>query len=57
MKNKPYYECPFCRAHLDPGERCDCQDEKKKREAFFEENLKVTPGTGQMAFILGNENK
>lgn len=23
--------CPYCDAHLDPGERCDCQD--KKREA------------------------
>jgi hypothetical protein len=19
-----YLECPFCGAHLDPGERCDC---------------------------------
>ena len=25
-----YCECPECGAHLDPGERCDCQ---KKREA------------------------
>lgn len=57
MKNRPYYECPLCHAHLDPGEKCDCQDEKRKREAFFEENLKENPGTGQMAFCLGNENK
>lgn len=21
-----YYECPRCEAHLDPGERCDCED-------------------------------
>ena len=21
-----YYECPRCGAHLDPGERCDCED-------------------------------
>ena len=26
-----YRICPYCEAHLDPGERCDCQD--KKREA------------------------
>ena len=26
----PYYRtCPYCGAHLDPGERCDCQDEKE----------------------------
>lgn len=24
----PYYRtCPYCGAHLDPGEHCDCQDE------------------------------
>ena len=23
----PYYRtCPYCGAHLDPGERCGCQD-------------------------------
>lgn len=26
-----YRVCPYCAAHLDPGERCDCQG--KKREA------------------------
>lgn len=26
----PFYRvCPCCGAYLDPGERCDCQDEKK----------------------------
>lgn len=23
-----YRTCPDCGAHLDPGERCDCQDTK-----------------------------
>lgn len=23
-----YKICPYCGAHLDPGERCDCQDEE-----------------------------
>lgn len=24
-----YRPCPVCGAALDPGERCDCQDEKE----------------------------
>lgn len=24
-----YKVCPLCGANLDPGERCDCEDEKK----------------------------
>lgn len=24
-----YNECPLCGATLDPGERCDCQDEEE----------------------------
>lgn len=32
-----YNTCPHCGAHLDPGERCDCQsagkDEEKREEA------------------------
>ena len=30
----PYYRiCPQCRAALDPGERCDCQDKKTAPDA------------------------
>ena len=25
------YICPVCGAHLDPGERCDCEDQKQDR--------------------------
>ncbi len=26
----PYYNiCPYCGSHLDPGERCDCQDKRE----------------------------
>ena len=29
----PYYNiCPHCGSHLDPGERCDCQDRGKEPE-------------------------
>lgn len=28
--DKNYYDtCPHCGAHLDPGEPCDCQENKK----------------------------
>lgn len=27
----PYYQtCPVCGANLDPGERCDCQNEQER---------------------------
>lgn len=33
------YRCENCGAFLDPGERCDCKDEKekekKRRESMF----------------------
>lgn len=30
-----YHTCSHCGAHLDPGEKCDCQDTKSNRK--FEE--------------------
>ena len=24
-----YRRCPICRANLDPGERCDCQEKEE----------------------------
>lgn len=36
MKKARYYHtCPLCGANLDPGERCDCDEEQKtpKKEA------------------------
>lgn len=26
-----YNVCPYCGAHLDPGERCDCKDQQDER--------------------------
>jgi len=29
-RQPPYRTCPQCEAHLDPGERCDCEREIQK---------------------------
>lgn len=48
-----YYDvCPKCNAHLDPGERCDCEEEKRKVEESYTRLLKVNSETGQMTFCL-----
>lgn len=36
-----YRICPGCGAHLDPGERCDCQNEKELPGATNTEQLRV----------------
>ena len=37
-----YYKiCPRCGAHLDPGETCDCRDEKTAPSAANTEDGKV----------------
>lgn len=36
-----YRECPDCGSSLDPGERCDCRDERKKKEDEVREYLKI----------------
>lgn len=29
----PYFStCPLCGAHLDPGERCDCEDAEQAQK-------------------------
>lgn len=47
-----YRVCPLCGSNLDPGERCDCQDEQRKRENLFESVTRVESRTGQMVFQL-----
>lgn len=42
--------CPECGAHLDPDEKCDCRDQRKRTEQYFEKRIRADPGTGQMSF-------
>ena len=43
------YICSKCGGHLDPGEKCDCEEEKKKQSFKFK-----TAADGQL-FISFNE--
>ena len=42
-----YKECPFCGCNLDPEEKCDCQDKKKKREELIRSFL-IRQSDGQL---------
>ena len=46
-----YYDvCPDCGAHLDPGEKCDCQEQGKGHAEYFNQFLEEPHGGGQIAF-------
>lgn len=36
-----YRECPDCGCSLDPGERCDCRNEREKKEDEVIEYIKI----------------
>lgn len=56
MKRKPYYECPLCHAHLDCGERCDCQEEaariREQEQRKAEQLYTVEAKSNQLVFKL-----
>ena len=41
------YICKLCGAHLDPGEKYDCQDVLNRSKRIYE-NLLITECDGQM---------
>lgn len=46
-----YYRiCPKCGCNLDPGERCDCEDEKQRQDEFYKDKTRIEKNTGQMIF-------
>lgn len=45
-----WYRCKKCGAHLDPGERCDCEDEAKRERERREGLYKKEAGSNQLAF-------
>jgi hypothetical protein len=51
MRKKPMFfrTCNYCGAALDPGEKCDCQDQKQQRDEQISKALRMDPW-GQMEF-------
>ena len=50
-----YNTCLNCGCHLDPGEKCDCEEEKARKQEFFSRHLRVEPRIGQMFFVLDSK--
>lgn len=52
----PFYNvCPKCGAHLDPGEKCECETAGWQQEEFFEQHT-VSSGRGQAMFFMDRKN-
>lgn len=52
-----YNVCPKCGAHLDPNERCDCEETTEKEKKIRDPLLVMEKGTNQLTFnwSLGKE--
>lgn len=50
-----YNVCQKCGAHLDPNEKCDCEDMAEKEKKERENLLVMEKGTNQLAFHWPSE--
>ena len=50
-----YTVCQKCGAHLDPNEKCDCEDAAEKEKKAREQMLVMENGTNQLAFRWSSE--
>lgn len=39
--NRGLYECTYCGAYLDAGERCDCQEREHEVAAMWAKRIKI----------------
>ena len=51
-----YRTCPICGANLDPGERCDCRDEKTAADAANIDDGKVEQKSNELQCSASNDN-
>ena len=56
VKDMPYYGiCCFCGAHLDPGEHCDCQQDKEEhKEQYFDDKTNAVVFEQRKSCSSGN---
>lgn len=47
-----YRTCPLCGAHLDHGERCDCEEEKLQEKERYMRLVKNASKAGQLVLCL-----
>lgn len=45
-----YTTCSICGCTLDPGEKCDCEEETARKLDILNSHLKMEEGIGQMSF-------
>lgn len=46
-----FHECSKCGASLDPGEKCDCMEEREQKAMQIANNL-IVPKFGQISIKL-----
>lgn len=46
------YHCEVCGAWLDPGEKCDCREEKEQSRKKLESMIRIQPD-GQYRLVVG----
>lgn len=55
-KRMTYFKtCRWCGGHIDPGEKCDCRQEEKKKKDFFAKHIAADRNTGQYTFLWDGE--
>lgn len=52
-----YNVCPDCGANLDPGELCDCNNEKTEKMEIMKEMFRASPVTSQYEFRFEGAGK
>lgn len=50
-----YSVCPICGCSLDPGEKCDCEEQARKERAERRSLFQRDPKTGQMKMVWRQE--